>query len=121
MSTQTTQTQAPQTANANSFSTGNNKEAVPNAATAPSAFIQFLIATLTGAIESVGESKLEQVLQQLHDSDVESYKAAIFGGHALVTKLGALVAKSTNKIDDAVLGAIDQAINASAKTNNVTL
>lgn len=86
-----------------------------------SAFTDFLLGTLTGALQTVGESKLEALLQDLHDSNPADYAGAITGGHALVKHLLPLVAKSSNKIDDAIVNALDEAINASAAANGVTL
>jgi len=84
-------------------------------------FLEFLLGTVTGALTSIGESKLEDVLQQLHDSNPDDYKAAISGGNALVKHLQPLVQKSATKIDDAVLSAIGQAVATSAEKNGITL
>lgn len=85
-----------------------------------SAFTDFLLGTLTGALETVGESKLEVTLQDLHDSNLADYEAAINGLHAGVVHLLPLVAKSANKIDDAIVKALNEAVNASAETNGIT-
>lgn len=82
---------------------------------------ELLLNLLTGAIESVGESKLIAVLQDLHDKNPELYKSAIHGGNALVTALKPLVEKSATKIDDAVLNAIGDAVKQSAAANGITL
>lgn len=72
------------------------------------------------ALQTVAESKLVPILQDLHDSNPDDYKAAIQGGHALVKHLMPLTAKSTTKIDDMVIAALDQAINESAAANGIT-
>lgn len=84
-----------------------------------SAFTDFLLGTLTGALETVGESKLEAILQDLHDSNEADYNACINGLHAGVGHLLPLVAKSKNKIDDAIVKALNEAVDASAAANNI--
>jgi len=86
-----------------------------------SAFTDFLLNTLSGALETVGEIKLVEVLQSLHDSNIEEYKAAINGGHALVLVLLPIVAKTGTKIDDAIIKALNEAINTSAAANDIKL
>lgn len=84
-------------------------------------FLELLLGTVTGALTTVGESKLEEALQKLHDQDPESYKVALSAGKLFVSKIKPLVEKSATKIDDAVLSALGQAIDDSAKANNVEL
>lgn len=86
-----------------------------------SAFSDFLLNTLSGALTTIGESKLEQVLQQLHDKDKAQYEAAIRGGHALVLALLPVVVKTGTKIDDAIINALDDAIKVSASVNGIIL
>lgn len=81
--------------------------------------LNFLVELFSKTIADAGESKLKEVLQNLHDQNEAEYKAAIYGGHALVKRLRPLVEKSKTSIDDAVLGAIDDAINESAKANGI--
>lgn len=80
---------------------------------------ELLLNLLTGALESVGESKLKEVLSELHTKNPELYKAAIEGGRALVLALKPLVGSSKTKIDDAILSAIGDAIEASAAETGV--
>jgi len=80
----------------------------------------FLLNLLAGALEGVGESQLIELLQDLHDSNLEDYEAAIQGGQALVAHLMPLVTKSKSKIDDAILNAISDAIDTSAADNGVS-
>jgi hypothetical protein len=82
---------------------------------------EFLLNFFTGALESAGEAKLVQVLQELHDTKPELYNAAVKGGHAFVLALQPLVDKSKTPIDDAVLKAIGEAITTSATSNGVEL
>lgn len=82
---------------------------------------KFFINLLSGTIENVGESQLEEVLQKLHDTDLEAYKAAVYAGRTLVKKLKPLVEKSESKIDDLFLNAVNDALTDSAKANNLEL
>lgn len=84
-------------------------------------FGEFLLGTLTGVLTTVGESKLEAILQDLHDSNEGDWKAAITGGNALITHLQPLVTKSKTGIDDAIVAAISEAIQASAAANGFDL
>lgn len=84
-------------------------------------FAELLLNTLAGGLETIGESKLVDVLQKLHDTNPTQYKAAIEGGHALVTSLTPIAAGTSTKIDDAILGAFSDAITASAAANGFSL
>lgn len=86
-----------------------------------SAFTDFLLNALSGTLATLGESKLEEVLQQLHDKDKVQYEAAIRGGHSLVLALLPIVVKTGTKIDDAIVNALDDAIKVSALANGVIL
>lgn len=80
---------------------------------------EFLLNLLSGALESVGESKLEEILQKLHDTNLAQWKAAIYGGYALVNTLQPLVSSTGTKIDDAFLSAIGDAIRDNAAANGL--
>lgn len=82
---------------------------------------ELLLNLLTGAFEKIGESKLEEVLQHLHDTNPAQYKNAVIGGWALTNSLMPLVQKTGTKIDDAVVGAVQDAIRNSALRNDVEL
>lgn len=82
--------------------------------------LDFLVELLSGTIAQAGESKLVEVLQDLHDSNLADYKAAIAGGKALVQHLEPLVKKSKTKIDDLVISAIGDAIDLSASSNEIS-
>lgn len=84
-------------------------------------FGEIILGALTGVLSNVGESKLKEVLQTLHDKDVVQYEAAVKGGHALVLALLPVVAKTGTKIDDAIINALDEAIKESASENNIEL
>lgn len=86
-----------------------------------SAFTDFLINTLSSSLETIGESKLEQLLQTLHDKHEDQYKAAIYGGVALVNALLPLTKTSATKIDDAIVQALDEALKLSANNNQLLL
>lgn len=80
-----------------------------------------ILGIFSGAVENIAESELETLLQGLHDENVDNYKAAIYGGNALVNALLPVVTKSANKIDDAVVNALHDAIVKSAATNGIDL
>jgi hypothetical protein len=86
-----------------------------------SAFTDFLINTLSSSLETIGESKLDELLQTLHDKHPDQYEAAIFGGVALVNALLPLTKTSATKIDDAIVQALDEALKASATANQLVL
>lgn len=86
-----------------------------------SSFSDFLLNALSGTLTTLGESKLEEVLQQLHDKNRLEYEAAIKGGNALVIALLPCVVKTGTKIDDAIVNALADAIKISALANNVIL
>jgi hypothetical protein len=82
-----------------------------------STFTDFLLNTLSSSLETIGETKLVEVLQQLHDKNPEQYQAAILGGQALVTALLPIVSKTGTKIDDAIVKALSEAIATSSSLN----
>lgn len=82
---------------------------------------EFLLNLLTSTLETIGESKLIEILQKLHDKNLAQYKAAIYGGQALCDALGGFVTGTTTKIDDAILGAIRDAIKVSAAANGIDI
>lgn len=73
------------------------------------------------ALQTVAESKLVPLLQDLHDSNPEDWRAAVTGGWALVNHLKPLTSKSSTKIDDMVVSALADAIKESAEANNFDL
>lgn len=84
-------------------------------------FIEFMLNTMAGALESVGEMKLVELLQKLHDGEPENWKACILSGHAFIIPLKKLVGKTSSKIDDGFVAALDEAILASASANGLDL
>lgn len=82
---------------------------------------EILLAALTPTLEAVGESKLVDLLQQLHDHHPETYQSALKSGYLFAKQLQPLVVNSSSKIDDAIIQAIIESIEASAQANNVTL
>jgi hypothetical protein len=82
---------------------------------------ELLANLLAGVLESVGESKLEDALQLLHDKHPEQWQVAVRGGYSLVTALQPFAASTANKIDDAVLKSLGEALQASATKNGITL
>lgn len=85
----------------------------------------FLVELLASTLAEVGESKLVEVLQDLHDKDKtedkSDYKSALLGGLSFVTGIIKLTSKTKTKIDDALVNAIKEAIEASAEANGVEL
>lgn len=86
-----------------------------------SAITDLLVNSLSASIEALGESKIIEALQSLHDKNKEQYIVAIKGGYALCNALSPIVIASKTKIDDAIVQSIKEAIEASAETNKVTL
>lgn len=81
----------------------------------------FLVELLAGTLAEVGESKLVDVLQELHDKDQAAYKSVIFGGMSFVTGISKLTDKTKTKIDDAIVNAIREAIETSAANNGIVI
>ena len=61
---------------------------------------QFLINFLLGSIEQLEESALIAILQNLHEKNLDQYKAAIYGGNALCKSLLPLVTGTKTNVDD---------------------
>jgi uncharacterized protein (UPF0210 family) len=85
----------------------------------------FLLELLADTLATIGESKLVEVLQDLHEKDTtddkSDYKSVLFGGLSFVTGISKLTDKTKTKIDDALVNAIKEAIEASAAANDVEL
>ena len=82
---------------------------------------EIILNLFTGALENIGETKLEKALQDLHDKNPALYKATVVSGHAFAIALTPYVETTGTKIDDAILKAIGQAISDSAAINGVVL
>lgn len=80
-----------------------------------------LLTLFATTFETIGESKLEQVLQQLHDKDKVKWEAALRGGLSLITALQPFIDNSKTPIDNLFCSAILEAIQISAKNNGLTL
>jgi len=85
----------------------------------------FLLELLSGALASIGESKLVEVLQTLHDNDKTpgktDYRSVILGGYSFVVGISKLTDSTKTKIDDAIVSSLKEAIETSAAANGVTL
>mgnify|MGYP000945241427 CR=1 FL=1 len=85
----------------------------------------FFLELFAGALETLGESKLVEVLQDLHDNDKtedkSDYKSVIFGGYSFVTGIVKFTDRTKTKIDDAIVVSLREAIKASAAANGVEL
>ena len=80
-------------------------------------FKELLLGALASTLETVGETKLVEVLQELHDKNPETYQQAIIGGRALCEALEPIVAKTGTKIDDSIINALKEAIEISSSSN----
>lgn len=86
-----------------------------------SAFSDLIVNALLPTIEAVGESKIVDVLQKLHDSEPDKYKLVMEAGFAFITPLEKYTAGTTTKIDDGFVAAIKEAIVLSAANNGLQL
>lgn len=80
-----------------------------------------LLILFAAAFGQIGESKLVDVLQQLHDKHPLQYEAAIKGFSVGVKALLPLVEASKTPIDNLFLNALNDAVIESAKNNNVKI
>lgn len=83
--------------------------------------LEFLLNTMTGALETVGELKLVDVLQKFHDKNPVEWEACVRAGHAFIKPLTKLVSATKTPIDDALVQALDEAISQSAADNGLLL
>ena len=84
-------------------------------------FKEFLLDTMVGALEELGEQKLVEALQKLHDSNPVLYPTVLKAGLVFCDGIQPCVDKSKSKIDDAVIAGVKEAILASAEANGVDL
>lgn len=80
-----------------------------------------LLVLFNTAFETIGESKLEEVLQKLYLKDKVKYEAALRMGYGFFTAIQPIVDETKTPIDNLFSAAILDAIKTSAKNNNVTL
>ena len=71
--------------------------------------------------DAIIDSKLEALLQDLHDSNIDDYKATIAAGNAFFKHLIPLVAKTENTLDDAIVSDWTAVIQKSAVHNGIAL
>lgn len=83
-------------------------------------FGEILLALIGGALATIEQSKILPLLQDLHDSNLADYTAAVTGLHAGLKHLAPLAAKSSTKIDDLIIAGLNDAVNASAAANGIT-
>ena len=85
----------------------------------------FILELVASSLAEVGESKLIEVLQELHDKDKtedkSDYVSVLQGGLSFCTGISKLTSKTKTKIDDALVSAIKDAVEVSAKNNNIDL
>lgn len=78
---------------------------------------EFILNLLSSSFETIGESKLVEALQQLHDKNPRQYDVAVLGGLQLVLALEPFVLNTGSKIDDAFIKSIKEAIETSISIN----
>lgn len=83
--------------------------------------MDFATSILAFTLGSVGKQKLIETLQDLHDKNPISYEAAIKGFSVGIKALQPAVDKSKSPVDDIIISALHDAIETSAKNNNITL
>ncbi len=89
-------------------------------ATTSNPIIAFMLKAFSGAAEGVEETFLVSELQQLHDTDLDEYKGAIYGGKALAKGL-AKIPFLTKGFGAAMLEGITKAVEESAAANGIDL
>lgn len=80
-----------------------------------------IVELLSTTIKTVGESKLVEVLQKLHDKNPDNFSDKIKAIHLGLLWMQPEVQASKTKIDDAVLEGLLEALEASALANGVEL
>ncbi len=80
----------------------------------------FLLNLVLPTAEAAEETALDPVLQDLHDSNGDDYKAAINGAHALFQHLAPVLAKSNSAILKGLVGALEDEVNTNAAKNGIT-
>lgn len=86
-----------------------------------SALTELLVNTLSVSIETLGESKLVDVLNTFHKNDPVQYEKCLRGGYQFAQALTTLVDKTKTPIDNIFAQAIKEAIETSAAQNGITL
>lgn len=84
-------------------------------------WIQIMLGAIASSLEQAAEPLLVGLLQKQHDADKELYEAMLKSGHAFITPLTKLVAKTPTLLDDGVVLSLAQAIKDSAAANGVVL
>lgn len=80
-----------------------------------------LLILFAGAFEAIGESKLIEALQELHDKHPLQYEAAVKNLSVGIKALLPLVQTTKTPIDNIFLSALNDAVETSAKNNNVKI
>lgn len=87
----------------------------------PNATIDFILNILAGSLEAAYEPKFITVLQKLHDTNPDAYKAALFGFNAGIKAVQPIVAGTPTHLDDGLVQALAEAVQTSAQANGVDL
>lgn len=82
---------------------------------------EFLLNTLLPTLESLGESKLEELLDQLSEKEGENFALDVIGTYNLFTRLSILAKKTKSKIDDGIIDTVIEALEATAEKHDIDL
>ena len=82
---------------------------------------ELLLNMLSSTLETVGEGKLVEILQDLYEKDRNTYLAALLGGRAFALAVAPLAEKTKSPIDNVILSSINDAISTSAANNGIDL
>ena len=76
---------------------------------------------LINALVSAEKAPVLAFLQSIHDKDSDEYKALIFAANYGIKKAKTATDKTTTKLDDEALAAIQDILKSSADANGITL
>lgn len=76
---------------------------------------------LLSSVYQMGKPQLVAYLQDLHDKDVNWYKAAIYTANAAALFAKTEAGKSSTQLDDAAVADIIDTLTTSASANGITL
>lgn len=82
--------------------------------------LNFIVQLFAGAIAEAGQAKLEEVLEDLANSNPADFDATVRAGHAFIEHIKPLVEKSKTNVDDVFVNAIEQSVNNAAANHGIT-
>lgn len=84
--------------------------------------MNFLIKWLLPLIENTGETALLEMLQKMHDTNLQSYTQLVTGAYPVIdVQLENYAKSSKSTIDDEVVKRLKRVLETSAASNNVAL